>query len=114
MAMAFFPLGVLLLIIRPPLNLLLGTRRSQLANLLAEENRLISFPILQSKQSTVEWLTPGIWKRSVFRCANASCLTLKDGEFLLICLWFSLSGDMFSKVGSFASGKKLSSIAWIC
>ena len=41
--MAFLPFGVLLLIMRPPLNLFLGTRRRQLANLLAEENRLISF-----------------------------------------------------------------------
>jgi hypothetical protein len=53
--MAFLLFGVLLLIIRPPLNLLLGTRRNQLANLFAEANRLTSFPILHNIQSTVEW-----------------------------------------------------------
>src|ERR1700743_3767719 len=103
-AMAFLPFGVLLLIIRPPLNLLLGTRRSQLANLLAEAKRLISFPILHNKQSAVEWLTPGIWKRSIFKWANARCLMLNEGEFLFTCLRIGFSAEVLSNVSACASG----------
>src|SRR6185437_1969670 len=94
----FFPFGVLLLIMRPPLSLLLGTSRSQLANCLAEAKRLISFPILQRKQRMVLWLTPGIWKRSVFKCAKASWRTLKAGEFLFNFLGFAFGGGSFFNI----------------
>src|SRR5271170_7331552 len=112
-AMAFLPFGVLLLIIRPPLNLLFGTRRSQLANLFAEANRLMSFPILHKIQRAVEWLTPGIWKRSIFKWANARCLMLNEGEFLFTCLRIGFSAVFLSNVRVSSSGINSSMIVWI-
>jgi hypothetical protein len=88
-AMAFFPLGVLLLMIRPPLSLLLGTRRSQLANRLAEEKRLMSFRISPEYiEQVINEGTPstsvlnGV-SRTIYTSGNVRVVTEEAGKIIV-------------------------------
>lgn len=64
----------------PPLILLLGTKRNQVAKLFAEGNLCKSFPILVDRQRIELWLMLEIANRSVPKYRKAIREILNSGE----------------------------------